>query len=366
MNKIKNLDFLRILFTLIIVMYHLFSINYLYGIAPSLRIFRHLHNSMVDADKCVDFFFILSGFLLALTFNSNFSTFDFAKKRLLRLYPAVFICILAYLITSFLGIGHFYLFENILTLLTINGIGLTFTIGNSGQLWFVSALLWSSIFYFYIIKNFDRNYVNLFIVIITFFSYSLELHYGNGHLHSSLENIYLVFNTGLLRAFGGLGIGYFVHIWYLQYSREESTNPNLLQMILITGLEVYLSSFLILHLVINPINYENDFIFILYFAVLICLFLIHKSFISQYLNSNLFIIIGKYAYTIFVMHFLIFNFLNKALWIPHKHFVYAHPYLNIFIAIFSVFIISIVIYHFLENPIRKFLNKRLIKFNDFN
>lgn len=360
MVKIKNIEFLRILFTIIIIMLHLFSKSYLYGIAPDVRIFHHLHNSTVDADKCIDFFFIIAGFFLALKINPYISTFDFAQKRIIRLYPIVFICILGYLIASFLGMGHFDLYQNIFTLLTINGVGLTFKIGNSGQLWFVSALLWSSIFYFYIIRNFDKKYVNIFIALITFFSYSLLLHHGNGHLHSFMENIYYAFNAGLLRAFGGLGIGYFVNMWYSKCFREESIQNNIFQKVLITGLEIYLLSFLIWNLVLSQINYGNDFIFIIYFVTLFCLFLIPQGFVSQCLDSNLSTIVGKYAYTMFIMHFLIFNFLNKALWLPHRNFVYEHPYFNIFITLFFVLIISILIYHLLEDPARKFLNKTLV------
>ena len=92
--RILKLDGLRGLFSLAVVLYH-YPKDYL----P----FEIGHNFIVrNSHLFVDFFFVLSGFVISLCYNKKLETFDqfsvFIKKRLIRLYPLLFFTVTVYLL----------------------------------------------------------------------------------------------------------------------------------------------------------------------------------------------------------------------------------------------------------------------------
>ena len=94
-NFISHLQSLRGI-VMIIVLHHQKSLSSLLA----------ENDFMANSDLAVDFFFVLSGFVIALNYkNILFSQsilISFIKKRFLRLYPLHFIMLIIYLILEFL------------------------------------------------------------------------------------------------------------------------------------------------------------------------------------------------------------------------------------------------------------------------
>lgn len=85
MHKIKNIEFLRIIGCLAIILFHLFNNSRLHSFFPDIQIYDRFFNMSCDGQKAVDLFFILSGFFFFLKFNVSQSLWDFIKHKLIRL-----------------------------------------------------------------------------------------------------------------------------------------------------------------------------------------------------------------------------------------------------------------------------------------
>ncbi len=105
------------------------SLTGLRGVAPVLVVLYHgfrrglgeygflLHNGYL----CVDIFFVLSGFVMALTYKDMFSNFDDVRRhyfkfmwlRVARIYPLYVVSILVCALLMYLGLLPYYSVSNI-------------------------------------------------------------------------------------------------------------------------------------------------------------------------------------------------------------------------------------------------------------
>lgn len=84
----NSIGFLRWVFAAAVIFYH----GYIIAAFTVNPITRHLHIQLGDA--AVDCFFLLSGFLIARSVRSSSGVFDFLFKRVLRIFPAFWMCLL--------------------------------------------------------------------------------------------------------------------------------------------------------------------------------------------------------------------------------------------------------------------------------
>lgn len=143
-RKSNNFDFLRLLFSLIVAMVHcakLSEVDFLSGISQYL-----------SSEVAVDSFFIISGFLIFMSYDSSKSLSNYASKRLRRIFPGyisvIVLCsILLYAISSksFFEYANIKLLKYILfNVLTLNFMHPTLPgvfEGNSIQA--VNGVLWT-------------------------------------------------------------------------------------------------------------------------------------------------------------------------------------------------------------------------------
>ncbi|MBO7332573.1 MAG: acyltransferase family protein, partial [Alphaproteobacteria bacterium] len=126
----NNLDFFRIIFTFVLVLFHLSELVKTPNWVP-----RGGHY------VAVEFFFMLSGFLL---FFENVELGTFIKKRWIRLAPVVLFQV--YLM-------DFFIYGNPRTDMLLGAFFLDVGIRHNFYVsWFVPVLFWSSVFYFFL-KN---------------------------------------------------------------------------------------------------------------------------------------------------------------------------------------------------------------------
>ena len=359
MEKIKNIEFLRVMGCFSIVALHLFHSWEINKSFPNIDIFNKLYVTTSKGEVAVDLFFILSGFFLLLTFDKNKTICGFLKAKIFRLYPVfIYMLILAF-VFHFFGLLHFDLYNNILALFGFSGTGLAFDSGNIVSFWYVSSMLWGLLLYFYILKYYDKKHINLFAALVIFFSYTFMIHANNGIIRNHLVTYSNCFNSGLLRALGGISIGYLIAYWYK--NNIENINkyiPSIKSMLFLTIVEFLCLFFIINNLMFHKIKFNNDFIFIIIFTLIVIIFLINKGFISKILNNDIWVQIGKYTFSLYMTHSMVIRIFKYALWKTTHDFFAIHPILNIAIVLISVLLFGIFTYHFIEIPAKKYLTTK--------
>jgi len=89
-NRIAELDGLRGIAAILVVLYHYttrFSAKFNIGILSDITFFKYGHYG-------VQMFFVLSGFVIFMAITKINSSFEFACKRFIRLYPTFWLCVL--------------------------------------------------------------------------------------------------------------------------------------------------------------------------------------------------------------------------------------------------------------------------------
>jgi peptidoglycan/LPS O-acetylase OafA/YrhL len=121
MNKNNNFDFLRFLFAILVVISHAYPLSG--DNETSQWIYQITNGQMVLASIGLNGFFIISGFFIFHSLQRSTSLYDYYKKRLLRLFPALFILLLITVILApfvYKGTIPFYYNREVYTYLPNN------------------------------------------------------------------------------------------------------------------------------------------------------------------------------------------------------------------------------------------------------
>ena len=154
MQKLKNIEFLRLIFILILIYCHL---PLLTSVLPNIPIYHFISNNAKFSVLVVDFFFVLSGFFLKYTTDFQQDTIDFIKKRMKRLWSVVAFGSLGYIGLGFFNIISYgdNIYDYVYSFFFLDNIGVT--LNHVGPSWYVSVLLLVSLFYFYLYKALPRS-----------------------------------------------------------------------------------------------------------------------------------------------------------------------------------------------------------------
>ena len=350
MNRIKNIDFLRILFALLIAFHHFTNTG---AIKNSADIFvRSLPQNTFNLPFIVDFFFIISGFFLIISWKKQ-PTIAFVKNKFSRLFPLMLLYLALIRLWKFLGITDYSFRESVFSLLLLDNVGLS--IHNSGVAWFISAYFVTICFYYYLLKNFNSKNVQLAIFLLIYFSYAFLVHRQNGNISGTNMTYGYIFNVGMLRALAGIGIGYFIGLWYRQYNYIEDT-PR--QKIIYSILEACSLSYMIYFLLIRNPNL-NSLLYVMTFCVLFTLFLLNKGIISQFFNNNISVICGRYALAVYMIHEPVLRITRPLIFDKYSQLVTDHIWYMTGVYITIVAVSAVIAYHFVEIPGTKMIKKLL-------
>lgn len=349
--KIYNLEFLKFLFAIEIVLFHMIH-PMLSNIFPNIEIYKILSLNSTDGQKSVDFMFIIAGFLLTYNFK-DYDYITYIKKKICRLWPIVFISLLFYLVFNY---KWFNLFDNIFSLLFINNIGFTLRSGNNGTLWFISVFFWVSLIYFYLLKNYSRSKVSIISALFIWFSYSFLIHAKNGNINDQITSFDNIFNVGILRGLGGMGIGYFCALLYEQYIPAlQSVRTK----IVYTILEGVLLFFIIYNMLFNNLKFYNDMIFIVAFVALFWCFINHKGYFSILFENKVSNYLGSVSLSLFIMNLPIYDFFKHSLWQYNTLFIHEHPIVNIIISMCLAVIITLILHYTIEKYVTLYIKEKL-------
>ncbi len=303
----------------------------------------------------VDMFFIMSGFFLMYTFNNSLNVCDFIKKKIIRLWPMV----VAYAVIDTLyqyfvyHTPHYIPYNQILRILMLDNIGLNIKFFRIT--WYVSVLFWVSLLYFYVIKNFSKKIVDLIVPISVVFCYAFLIHAFKGNVTGHIESRYFIFNAGVMRGIAGIGIGYLIYNFLKTVKPYTQTVKNFICYTLAEGILMF---FVINNIIFHKIKYNSNFVIIVGFVALFILFLLKRGAISRILDNKYSAIMGRYSYSIFVIHMFVLDAFSFYVWKPHPQFVEAHLYLNLVIPVICAVLAGIVAYHLIEVPAGRYLKKK--------
>lgn len=358
MQNLNNINFLRIIFTCIIIIFHLLcQPNTLYALYPN--IYEHLHHTSSLAYLSVEMFFIIAGFFLYHSAKKNINIKHFFINKWIRLWCVPAFAIFSIWILSLFNITCYNKYANILHLFMLKNTGLTLCLADNGTTWFVSVLFWVSIFYFYLIKNFDKKYVDLIIALIIFCSFSLLVNAKKGHFIAHYDMITPIFNVGMLRGLAEIGVGYFIAKITKNYVIEKrpflSFNFKNKSFWICSVLEIYLLLFVVQRFLIKFGDYTNDLFWVIILSLIFVLFLLKKGVISILTENKIFYNLGKYTFSIYVMQEVVYRILNKTFWT--SSYVLQHPIGTILISLLITCFCGIIVYYLIENPATHILNK---------
>lgn len=202
LTKNNSITLWRIFFAYVIATFHLLNS---YGYSTSLYL-------------ATDFFFIVSGFLLAYDISRNKyeNALMMIIHKIKNYYPHyIFSLLIALIVFQILGLGPRFDYKSFcLEVLMLQMAGVNLTTLINVPTWYISVLLIASFFIFYLYKFHRRLYVEFIIPLFCLITGSwFWRNYGNLR-HSTLglditEGIY--WNKPLLIGFGMLSIGVLIY-----------------------------------------------------------------------------------------------------------------------------------------------------------
>lgn len=187
MKRYENLDLLRGIAALAVVLYHYFyHYSNIYGTGINLPIFA-------VGKLGVNLFFVLSGFVIFISLHRACSSVNFIKKRFNRLFPTYWLClVLTFAVVSILGLpGREVDFITFLINFTMlqeflgydNLDGAYWTLTYELAFYFISALVFLNV------KKFSSfTLLNVFIIAL----HLLILRFWEGYLAGGLIKLLII------------------------------------------------------------------------------------------------------------------------------------------------------------------------------
>ncbi len=324
---IYNIEFWKIILTTAIIFHHFY-----YQITG-------IWNSGWVA---VEFFFVISGFVFVLNLNTKKEILEFAYSKLILFLPLTAVTSIGIALCTEFNVQRLYadLFLMPLT-------GLYDNFGFNGPDWFVAVLFWTLLFYFSLLKLLPRNYANLIIGVITFYSLCVSVPPSTPK------------PLCLLRGAESVGVGYFIGLLC-----KNSPIKNNKKSIGITFLELILITYFC-WLSFSFYKITNTVAMIFQMGILIAFLYFKKGYISTLLERNFWGKISKYAMPTFLTHAFLYIPILKHYLKHNKDVITSNPYLFTGIGIISSWILGIICYYTIQIPCKKYLRDKFY-FNNKN
>ena len=354
--RINKLDGLRGFCSIMVLLFH-----YPYEYMPDF-----LYNSFFirQSWSFVDFFFVLSGFVISYNYSNIYSKksfFSFIVKRIIRLYPLLVYTTLVFFFFKVISDIFFtelvnypksittYTLDTLNTLLLMNSTpffgDLSVNLGMNFPSWSVSAeiIAYSLFGLTYLFFSSKKIISHFYLILISILIYLFK------------ENTFLADYSWLfLRAVVGFNFGCIVNWLFKKNITVNSFCELFLPLLVLAFLflfNVYDSKqFFLLDLIVRPA----------FFGFVIFIILSTNNIFSKALESKPMIFLGKLSYSIYLNHVLLL------LVIPRLIFVFFQmpqtSFSQIIVLIFTVIAVvvySVITFRLVEVNVAKFLRSRL-------
>lgn len=368
LEKIKNIEFLRFLFTIMIVYGHIFYWNIArYKLYTGFSLYETFWDRCTATFFCVEYFFIIAGFFLFFHFkNKQESTLEFAINKIIRLWPLLALSIAALWILSMFHLCDFHSYQNVINLLLLNDSIIKIRAADNEHSWFVSVIFWCFILFHYLYHILDKKVFNALLAVLVFCAYTCILNFHEFPVYYLQAKVFNFISGGMVRGIGAIGLGYFLGMLWDNISNpiNQFEIKNKLKSAIfftaISALEIYLIMFIINNSIFHKLSFSNPVIFIINFCILLLLFLAKKGLLSKLLENNISVFLGKFSFAIYIMQGVGFAIEKHFMW-TNKAFVCAHPYINIWASILICVAIGVVSHIFVEKKAVKAFNALIAK-----
>lgn len=347
---------------------HFYALDGLRGLAAIMVIFYHYSLELFEplgwfasnfifatSYAFVDLFFVLSGFVITHNYKESLANSKDLKlffiKRIARLYPLLFITVLAYvlmksfaLLTDFQFDSQNYgwfqlLLETFDTLLFLNSNPLLGrTEGINPVSWSISAEMIAYAF-FALSVYFFKGRKNLAFIVVSLLIIGFML---------TKQRYLFAGDYGFMRGVLGFTAGHFV---YGLWKKSDASVGSYLELFFFPALMVFL-------FLINSVEHEvMNLILIPLFSYGVFVFAHEEGLMSRWLKSKLMQYLGKISYSIYLWHFIVlwvFYVVSWQLLEIETSFTYA------IFGIIAVLVVVIAVSHFSYTWIEKF-GGRLIR-----
>lgn len=313
-ERFRTLDIFRGIFSSFVIFFHMTA----FSATPVIN-----NSFFYNAYLFVDFFFVLSGFVIAFTYQhiDNWPAFGkFYKKRFFRLYPLHFFVLLLFLVinvakqhaASYVHVNQLgYHTDNWYSFLTnlflLNSVKMP---GIHDVSWNIASWSISAEMIAYLVFGVTVTLINkknlqsfkssiYFIVAVSAFFIMVALTHD--------FNIDHTFDYGFLRGITGFFTGALCYNLYKYICNKKSILKPLIFNILEPLCLIIVVVLICQGDVLKPFN----FIFDVFFFITILVFAFEKGWVSALLNkSELLHSMGKYSYSIYMIHTLVLSLFN--------------------------------------------------------
>lgn len=259
----------------------------------------------------VDFFFVLSGFLLMSHFTAHYrSEHDavkqavvYTKNRYFKIIPFYLVAFVLSILLSIsmnkgLTIGSFVKNAG-WELLMLEGFGITQDL-IVGPGWYCSSLLIAGFVIYFLLGKSRKNYLYLIapISLMTVFVY-MAVHFSNLNRWLQVDTW---ISTGTLRGFAEMGLGCICYEIF-QHAKDKMQN----RMKILSSLVELLCIIFILYVMYGKNVQGYDFICVLVMAALITSFFVANSYLSTVLNNSFSAYLGRISVSIYLNHIILAN-----------------------------------------------------------
>lgn len=332
-GKLMNLDFLRILFTFGVLDHHF----------AELVLQRH-----GTGMQGVEFFFILSGYFLLLTYRPNRSIAGYAASRYIRFVPLV-------ILGSMLSGGGW---KSFLGVFMLQNTGVAYIDVPNAPAWYIAVLFWVSLFYMGIIKTVSYRKMLVFVGTLTFLTLIFVANIKGHDRWFTMEAIPL--HRGLLRGVSCMGLGILLaHICNPRYFRQDSKLSIVCSLSEIGVLVYLITGFF------NPDVPSDYWIFQpITHVMLIALFVIRRGVISRLTSRPIFSKLSTYCLAIYLTHWFFFTTARAYALKQHPGWIESNGILCLWIAFAGSCLLGVLAHHLVEKPCTRYLNNWLMRFKE--
>ncbi|HEY1193469.1 acyltransferase [Flavobacterium sp.] len=342
--KIEQLTFTRFLAAISIVIFHFGKKSFLFN----NDIVRSL---FFNADVCVSYFFILSGFVMMLAYGNktSLSARDYLRNRFARIYPLYF---LAILIVLFLQIRtkNIDLTGLIFNIFMIQAWIPGYVLSCNPPGWSLSVeLIFYILFPFIFNRIFKKVKIEkIAVLIIGFWIVSqivfLSL-FSTYEQESNLKDFLMYSPIMHLNEFFIGNLAGFIFVHKLQNKKGNYDVPILILTVLI---------FFALK---SSINFHNGLLAVLFIPLIIVISL-NTGFISRIFKKKSFVFLGEISYAIYILQFPVYSLFSAY---TIKKYLHINDVTVVFLLqLIILIIISSVLYLYVEKPIQERLKIKRI------
>ena len=329
-ERFEVLDIFRGIFSSLVVFFHMST----FSATPIIN-----NQFIYNSDLFVDFFFVLSGFVMAYSYQTiatgaELSTFF--KKRFFRLYPLHLIVLLAFVaieLSKHFAAGYVQVnkidnvsnnwstfFSNLFLLNSVKLPGIDDVSWNIAS-WSISAEMIAYIVFGLIMLLIAKAGLGKAKLLV----YALVVFIGIAILHvlTGTFSLLFTFDYGFLRGITGFFTGVICFTTFNSYKATIRTAGNSMFSIL----EVLMLTITIVSVCYGDVFKNYGFIYPVIFFITILVFAFEKGWLSAQLKKTKFLHrTGQYSYSIYMIHTLILSLFNvvffRALKLPPSAYAY--------------------------------------------